>query len=68
MRIFSIVSTILLMHFATGVWSAVAIQCNPNLEVSWSFDQIENKSNFFEIYFLILQIWEDKYPGPTLTC
>ena len=36
------------MHFATGVWSAVAIQCNPNLEVSWSFDQIENKSNFFE--------------------
>ena len=48
MRIFSIVSTILLMHFATGVWSAVAIQCNPNLEVSWSFDHIENKSNFFE--------------------
>lgn len=48
MRILSIVSTIFLMHFATGVWSAVAIQCNPNLEVSWSFDQIENKSNFFE--------------------
>ena len=48
MRMLSIVSTIFLMHFATGVWSAVAIQCNPNLEVSWSFDQIENKSNFFE--------------------
>ena len=48
MRILSIVSTIFLMHFATGVWSAVAIQCNPNLEVSWSFDQIENKSDFFE--------------------
>ena len=48
MRILSIVSTIFLMHFATGVWSAVAIQCNPNLEVSWSFDQMENKSNFFE--------------------
>ena len=48
MRMLSIVSTIFLMHIATGVWSAVAIQCNPNLEVSWSFDQIENKSNFFE--------------------
>ena len=48
MRIFSIVSTIFLMHFATGAWSAVAIQCSPNLEVSWSFDQIENKSDFFE--------------------
>ena len=48
MRIFSIVSTIFFMHFATGAWSAVAIQCYPNLEVSWSFDQIENKSDFFE--------------------
>ena len=48
MRILSIVSTIFLMHFATGAWSAVAIQCYPNLEVSWSFDQIENKSDFFE--------------------
>ena len=48
MRIFSIVSTIFFMHFATGAWSAVAIQCSPNLEVSWSFDQIENKSDFFE--------------------
>jgi hypothetical protein len=36
------------MHFATVAWSAVAIQCSPNLEVSWSFDQIENKSDFFE--------------------
>ena len=48
MRIYSIVSTIFFMHFATGAWSAVAIQCSPNLEVSWSFDQIENKSDFFE--------------------
>jgi len=48
MRMLSIVSTIFFMHFATGAWSAVAIQCSPNLEVSWSFDQIENKSNFFE--------------------
>ena len=48
MRIFSIVLTIFFMHFATGAWSAVAIQCSPNLEVSWSFDQIENKSDFFE--------------------
>ena len=49
MRIFSIVSTILLMHFATGVWSAVAIQCNPNLEVSWSFDQIEINLIFLKL-------------------
>lgn len=48
MQIFNIVATIFLMHFATGAWSAVAIQCYPNLEVSWSFDQIENKSDFFE--------------------
>ena len=48
MQIFNIVSTIFLMHFATGAWSAVAIQCYPNLEVSWSFDQIENQSDFSE--------------------
>ena len=48
MRIFSVALTIFLMHFYTGAWSAVAIQCYPNLEVSWSFDQIENKSDFFE--------------------
>jgi len=48
MRIFGIVSTIFLMNFSTAVWSAVAFQCYPNLEVSWSFDELKNKSEIFE--------------------
>ena len=48
MRLIGTVSTIFLMHVASVGWSAVAFQCYPNLEVSWSFDQIENKSKFFE--------------------
>jgi hypothetical protein len=48
MRLIGIVSTIFLMHVASVGWSAVAFQCYPNLEVSWSFDRIEKKSKFFE--------------------
>ena len=48
MQILMITLAIFLMHFATGVWSAASFQCYPKLEVSWSFDQIENKSDFFE--------------------
>lgn len=48
MRLIGLVSTIFLMHVASVGWSAVAFQCYPNLEVSWSFNQIENKSEFFE--------------------
>ena len=36
------------MHFATAAWSAASFQCYPNLEVSWSFDQTSNKSEFYE--------------------
>jgi hypothetical protein len=48
MQILIITLAIFLMHYATGVWSAVSVQCYPKLEVSWSFDQIANKSDFFE--------------------
>ena len=48
MRIISTVSSIFLIQLASVSWSAVSFQCYPNLEVSWSFDQINNKSDFHE--------------------
>jgi hypothetical protein len=48
MRIIGIVSTIFLLHLASSVWSAVSIQCYPNLEVDWSLDEKNNQSEFYE--------------------
>jgi hypothetical protein len=48
MRSIGIIFSIFLMHFATAAWSASSFQCYPNLEVSWSFDQTSNKSEFYE--------------------
>jgi len=48
MRLISVVSSIFLMHVASGSCSAVSFQCYPNVEVSWSFDRITNKSEFHE--------------------
>ena len=48
MQILIITLAIFLMHFATSVSSAVSFQCYPKLEISWSYDQIEKKSDFFE--------------------
>ena len=48
MRSISIFVLIFLTSFATGVSAAASFQCYPNLEVSWSFDQTTNNSEFHE--------------------